>query len=369
MNWRSIAIMLLSICLTAWAVPEYTDARGGRGGGGFSRGGGFRGAGGFSRGGSYSSIRNSAGPSNRDVSRPTSGELASQRPAQGLDRNVQGEMSAAQRQRIQDWDANRSPEQKQQVRDRAAGMTPEQQQQFQERRANLTPEKKQQFQERMANLTPEQKDQLRQKFENSGLSPGDLPSDIKDWDQEDWQEWRDQNREDWQDWYEDMYHDYWDDHWHAGWWYGYPVSTVSFSFYIDDSPPCQKTVVINQAAGTTTYYYCDSIWYQPTYTSGDVKYVVASPPVGAELASISDPHQISVNGQDYYISNHVFYRKIVRDGQTLYVTVDAPAGAMVPTIPEYAVMIEHQGETYYRFDTIFYQRQGNSFVVVNNPGV
>jgi hypothetical protein len=243
-------------------------------------------------------------------------------------------------------------------------MTPEQRQRVQERAANLTPEQRQRFQERAANLTPEQKQELRQRYESSGLKPGQLPND-----REDWQNWRNENREDWQDWYDDEYHDHWDDHWHSSWWYGYPVSTVSYSFYIDSAPPCQRTVVINQTSGSTTYYYCNSVWYQPAYAAGDVKYVVTSPPAGGELTSLVNPYLVTVGGQDYYLSNHIFYQKIVRGGQTVYVTVDAPPGARVPTIPEYAVGVEHQGQTYYRFDKIFYQKQGEAFVVVANPGV
>jgi hypothetical protein len=147
------------------------------------------------------------------------------------------------------------------------------------------------------------------------------------------------------------------------------VSTVSFAFYIDDSPPCQKTVVIDQSAGTSTYYYCNSMWYQPVYTSGDVKYVVTSPPAGGELTALADAYELTVGGQEYSVSNHVFYQKIIRGGQTVYVTVDAPPGAMLSTIPQYAVAIEHKGQTYYRFDKIFYQRQGDYFLVVANPGV
>ncbi len=168
---------------------------------------------------------------------------------------------------------------------------------------------------------------------------------------------------------DDEYHDHWDDHWYSPWWYGYPVSTVSYSFYMDNTPPCQKTVVINQATGQTTYYYCNSVWYQPAYNAGEVKYIVTAPPAGAELPSIPGPHKMTVGGKEYYLSNHVFYQQITRNGQTLYVTVDAPPGAKVPSIPEYAVEIEHQGENYYRFDKIFYVKQGDFFVVVKNPGV
>ena len=144
---------------------------------------------------------------------------------------------------------------------------------------------------------------------------------------------------------------------------------VSYSFYMDDTPPCQKTVVINQATGSTTYYYCNSMWYQPAYSAGEVKYIVTAPPAGAELTALTDPYKVTVRGQDYFVSNHVFYQKITRNGQTLYVTVDAPAGARVPTIPEYAVEIVHLGQSYYRFDKIFYQRQGDFFVVVTTRGV
>jgi Family of unknown function (DUF6515) len=345
MNRKMFTLLLLGACLITWTLPNSAEARGGRGGGA-SRGGG----GGFSRGGGggFGSIRNSARPSTGAISRPSQSQvpnrLPSQQRAQGSDRLGQGTRP------------NQLP---------AAGSVTRPAQQPAGQRGGLG--------QRAENLTPAQKDQLRQKYENSGLKPSQLPSrDREGWsdqDREDWQDWREQNREDWQKWHDDKYDDYWDDHWHSYWWYGYPVSTVSYSFYIDDTPPCQKTVVINQTAGTTTYYYCNSIWYQPAYASGEVQYVIASPPAGAELTALSDPHEVTVGGQEFFVSNHVFYQKITRDGQTLYVTVDAPPGAEVPTIPEYAVEIEHQGQTYYRFDRIFYRRQGDFFVVVKNPGV
>lgn len=377
MNGRLFTLALMVFCLTSWTLVEIAEARRGGGGGGFSRGGG-----GFTRGGgggNFGSIRNSGRPASGAVSRPSPGQFQDRRPSQ---RPAPVEIPSAQRQNLKSRQEEMSPERKQrieqwqsggttgtpQIRDKAANMSPEQKQQVKDAAAKRTPQQRQPLEERMANLSPEQKDQLRQKFENSGINPENLPD--RDAIREDWQDWRDQNREDWQDWYEDMYHDYWDDHWHSSWWYGYPVSTVSFSFYIDDRPPCQQTVVINQAGGSTTsYYYCDSMWYQPVYTSGDVKYVVTSPPPGAELTSLLSPHRITVNGQDYYLSNHVFYQKVVRSGQTLYITVDAPLGAQVPTIPQYAVAIEKDGQTYYRFDQIFYQRSGQIFVVVRNPGV
>ena len=282
-------------------------------------------------------------------------------------RNSTPDMSPERQQRIDSWKANATPEQKQQVKDKTANMTPEQKQHVKDKAANMTPEQKQQVKDKVANMTPEQKEQAREKWENSGLKPDDLPD--RDEIREDWQDYRDENREDWQDWYEDQYDDYWDDHWHSSWWYGYPVSTVTYSFYINDTPPCQKTVVINQTDGNTSYYYCDSVWYQPTYVSGDVKYLVTAPPAGAELSKLTDPHKMFVGGQEYFLSNHIFYQKISRNGQTLYVTVDAPLGARVPTIPQYAVQIEHKGKDYYRFDKIFYERQGDYFTVVANPGV
>ena len=379
MKMGRFSLLLICVCLAAWILPDFAEARrgggGGRGGGGrsFSRGGG----------GNFGSIRNSPRPSQGNLARPSQGNLA--RPSQGaVSRPSQGQLpdrlpsqlptqggkgklSSEQKQGLKDKAADMSPEQKQNLKDKAANMSPEQKQNLKDKASNMTPEQKQKLQDRATNLSPEQKDQLREKYENSGLKPEDLPD--RDEIREDWQDWRDQSREDWQDWYEDRYDDYWDDHWHSSWWYGYPVSTVSYSFYIYDQKPCQETVVINQATGSSTYYYCNSTWYQPAYTSGSVKYVVTSPPSGAELNSLSKPFMVTVNGQDYYVSNHVFYQKIVRQGQTLYTTVDAPIGAVVPTIPEYAVAIEDKGEPYYRFDSIFYQKRGDGFVVVANPGV
>jgi hypothetical protein len=391
MSMGRFSLLLICVCLAAWILPDFAEAR--RGGGGFRGGGGGRN---FSRGGggSFGSIRNSPRPS-QGMTRPSQGY---NRPSQGYNRPSQGQlperlpsqrptqrdngrlsreqqqvkdfkanMSPEQQQRIKDFESGRSTEQKQQLKDKAAKMTPEQKQAAKDRAADRSPEQRQQMRDRMADLTPEQKDQLREKFEDAGLKPEDLPD--RDEIREDWQDWYDQNREDWQDWYEDRYDDYWDDRWYSSWWYGYPVSRVSYSFYIYDQKPCQETIVINQARGSTTYYYCDSVWYQQAYTSGSVKYVVTSPPAGAELKTLSNPRQVTVNGQDYYVSNHVFYQKIVRNGKTLYTTVDAPIGAVVQTIPEYAVMVEADGQTYYRFDNIFYVRKQGGFVVVSNPGV
>lgn len=367
MNRRMLVFLLIGFCLTSWTLVEYAEARGGRGGGGggFSRGGGGRG------GGSFGSIRNSGRASSGNFSRFSTREISS--PAgRDISRPSTRDISRPSQVQVSD----RLAEQRPAVGDRFSQGFPSQLPAGSGARLSQQPSG-----QRGQNLTAAQKDQLRQKYqENGGLKPSQLPARDPGQSREDRQNWRDQNREDWQnqmnqsrenwqDWYEDEYHDHWDDHWYSPWWYGYPVSAVSFSFYIDDTPPCQKTVVINQATGSTTYYYCNSLWYQPAYSSGEVKYIVTAPPAGAEMTSIADPYKVTVGGQDYYVSNHVFYQKITRNGQTLYMTVDAPPGARIPTIPEYAVEIEHQGQRYYRFDKIFYSRQGESFVVVKNPGV
>ena len=100
-------------------------------------------------------------------------------------------------------------------------------------------------------LSDDQKSQLREKYADSGLTPDQLPNDDGRWsdaDREDWQDWRNENREDWQKWYNNHYDDHWDDYYgYSPWWYGYPVSTVSYSYYINDNPPCKTTVVVNQA--------------------------------------------------------------------------------------------------------------------------
>jgi uncharacterized membrane protein len=84
---------------------------------------------------------------------------------------------------------------------------------------------------------------------------------------------------------------------------------------------------------------------------------------------LSNPQVLTVDGKEYYLSAHIFYQKITRNGQDFYVTVDAPVGARVAMIPEYAVEIQHKGQSYFRFDRIFYQKLGDGFVVVKNPGV
>jgi hypothetical protein len=362
MNLRKLAIVLAGVCVIAWILPDVLEARGGRGfgGGGFSRGGG----GGFSRGGGgYGSIRNSARPSTRE-SLPSSRDRDFRPSGDSFDRPSQGAIEKPVMDRLPDQMDNRIGE---------GALSDRQEPGIEDRASTLTPEQRLEVKDRAANLTPDEKEQIRQKFENSGLKPSQLPTedhrgDREDW-REDWQEWRNENREDWQDWYEDEYDDYWDDYWHYSWWYGYPVSSVSYSFYINDDVPCRQTVVVSQATRDVTYYYCNSVWYVPVYGGSDVQYVITSPPAGVEVAELSHSFLVTVDGQDYYLNNHAFYQKIVRDGQTLYVLVDAPVGAKVPTIPPYAIEIQHEGKTYYRFDKIFYQRQGDAFVVVANPGV
>lgn len=261
---------------------------------------------------------------------------------------------------------------RQQVRDRSAGGSgPSVGQQPAKSRSDLRQERRQDG----SRLSDDQKSQLREKYADSGLKPSQLPSEGqggRDDAREDWQDWRNENRDDWQKWYNNHYDDYWDDaYWgYSPWWYGYPVGGVSYTYYINDSPPCSNQIVVNTATGTTTYYNCSSTWYQPiTSTAGTVKYVVATPPSGAEVTSLKNPTVVTVDGWPYYLSGHVFYQKITRDGKVVYVTVDAPVGSRVPTIPEYTVEVEHKGTRYFRFGETFYQKQGDSFVVVKNPGV
>jgi hypothetical protein len=224
-------------------------------------------------------------------------------------------------------------------------------------------------------LSDDQKSTLRKKYADSGLTPGQLPGDgdrDRDEIREDWQNWRDDARDDWQKWYKNRYDDYWDDYYrYSPWWYGYPVSTVSYSYYINDSPPCKTAVIVNQGTGGRhTYYYCNATWYQPiSSSSGETKYVVTTPPARAEVTSLSNPSELKVDGKEYYLSAHVFYQKIKRDGKDIYATVDAPVGAKVATIPAYAVEVEHKGKHYFRFGQTFYKKQGDGFVVVKNPGL
>ncbi len=381
---------------------EHVDARGGgRGGFGGGRGGFSGGRGGF--GGGYGgSVRQSRdlgrAPSRPGtISRPSGGmagsgyrdhgsvrqsdRMATSQPGTG-DRyssfRRSGDAPAqqpAQGNRFTNADlgGGRTPAQ-QPAGGRQGGLTAGQQPA--KSRGDLRQERRQDG----SRLSDEQKNRLREKYEDSGLKPSQLPSDERqswqdnrDERREDWQQWREENREDWQKWYNNHYDDYWDDYYwgYSPWWYGYPVSSVSYSYYINDSPPCQNTVVVNQTTGSRTYYYCGSTWYQSISSSqsGSVKYVATSPPVGVGLTSLSNPGVLTVDGTKYYLSSHVFYQKITRNGQDLYVTVDAPAGAQVPTIPEYAVEVKYNGASYYRFDQTFYQRQGDGFIVVKNPGL
>jgi len=92
------------------------------------------------------------------------------------------------------------------------------------------------------------------------------------------QDYKGDAREDWQD-YSDDYHG-------RGWGYAaagaavvagaYAVgSVVSAANY--RSLSCTPTTVV---VGGVSYSQCGSTWYQPTYSGGDVTYVVVNPPAG-----------------------------------------------------------------------------------------
>lgn len=81
------------------------------------------------------------------------------------------------------------------------------------------------------------------------------------------------------------YGDHWDD-WGHGWGYvaagaavvagAYAVGTmINAATY--SSLSCTPTTVV---VGGVTYSQCGSAWYQPTYSGGDVTYVVVNPPPG-----------------------------------------------------------------------------------------
>ncbi|GKT10792.1 hypothetical protein [Desulforhabdus sp. TSK] len=90
-----------------------------------------------------------------------------------------------------------------------------------------------------------------------------------------------------QDYYDDHYHhhdDDWDD-W-GGWGYvaagaavvagAYAVGTIINAATYSTLSCTPTTVVVNGI----TYSQCGTTWYQPTYSGGDVTYIVVNPPPG-----------------------------------------------------------------------------------------
>jgi len=385
----SAAVLFFVLCLGV----THVDARGGRGGGG--RGGFSGGRGGFG-GGSVRQSRNIGSSSGRsgNVSRQPartpdgyndagsvrqSGRTANSQTAKGGRyesfgrRDTKPVQPSGSGNRYTNADlkgTDRAGQQpagnRKQVQNKISGSDPTASQLPAKERNQL----REGHRRDNSRLSDDQKSKLRKKYANSGLTPEQLPGDgdrDRDEIREKWEERRDEVRDDWQDWYED----YWDDYrYYSPWWYGYPVSTVSYSYYVNDSPPCKTTVVVDEAGGKNKYYYCNSTWYQPiSSSSGETKYVVTTPPARAEVTSLSNPSELTVDGKQYYLSAHVFYQKIKREGKDIYVTVDAPVGAKVKTIPEYAVEVERKGKSYFRFGQTFYKKQGDGFVVVKNPGL
>ena len=98
------------------------------------------------------------------------------------------------------------------------------------------------------------------------------------------QDYRDNAREDWQDYSDDYHHGHWDD-W-GPWGYAAAGTVVvagayalgtAFSAGAYATLPCTSTTAV---VGGITYYYCGTTWYQPTYSGGDVTYIVVNPPPG-----------------------------------------------------------------------------------------
>ncbi len=334
MNWKLLTGVVLCCGFLAGFIPDLSAARGGGGGGrggGGGFGGGERGGGGFSRGGdNMGSVRNSSGLAQRN--RPS--QLPS-RPEQSLGQNRPSQLPAKP---VERPGYEYRPGQ---------GQLPGQS----NRPGN--------------SVLPGQGGRLDEIAGSPGLKPSQLPADRNQFADRDWNNWQGERRDDWDDWYNDHYHGHWDDNWHTIWWTGYPVAAVSYGTYLMSAAPCNNKVLVQ---GVNTYYYCGSGWYQPVYASGQVQYISASAPAGVEFNQLSTPYTVSVGGKDYFVSNHTFYEQLTLNGQTVYRTVAAPIGAVVRTIPDYAVQVEKGGQVYYRYDQVFYQTQGDGFIVVLNPG-
>jgi len=114
--------------------------------------------------------------------------------------------------------------------------------------------------------------------------PETQPADRGDWtdNRDDRQDWRDEARDDrqehWNQAREDR-QDFIEDEWDGHYYHGYRSYTIVWggvqTSYIV-TPPCDTTLLVNGA----TYYHCTSDWYQQATVSGDVVYVVVSPPPG-----------------------------------------------------------------------------------------
>jgi len=333
-----IAIMIFTF---AFVTPEPVDAR--------------------SRGGSLGSIRNSGSSSRHSVPRsaPIKRPPVDRSQTQNRQQLTPPTDTAA---RQEAWQS-KTPEQQQAAKEKLQSTegqnrekSLEDRQDLEERYENLTPEEQEQVKDRWDELSEEEQQQFEDRYEQRQENLDDRL------------EYREEAREDWQEWHEDQYDDYWDDHWHSHWWYGgYHHSSISVTYYVNDSPPCNTMIVHSDGY---TYYHCDTTWHQATYYQGETQYVLVSAPPGVEITSLDDYEIIAVGGQDYYLNNHTFYQLITRDNRDVYVVVDPPYDAIIKVLPEYAVKVEVSSQTYYRWDKTYYQESTSvtgSYVVVRAP--
>ncbi len=195
---------------------------------------------------------------------------------------------------------------------------------------------------------------------------------------------------------------------------GYVQTSAPVGFETRQLPDGAETVDFEG----TTYHYHEAAFYQGAAGGG---YIVAQPPVGAEVSSIpadavpveeadsglyvfdkvyftkdvndsgreiyrvepqpgeeemdempSDAVTFVADGETYYYVNYNLYVKNQQGGRTEFVNGEPEIGAQLNALPQGATTIEESGKTYYQFDMVFFEEvedeKGNSFYeVVGSP--
>ena len=178
---------------------------------------------------------------------------------------------------------------------------------------------------------------------------------------------------------------------------GYVLSTAPVGHKENDLPAGSETVTVDGK----TYHYADAAFWQAASGGG---YVVVAPPVGAEVSSIPDeaspetesgvtlyqfddlyltkdtnssgkaiyrvepkPPEEEIDAipsgspsfiadqETYYYVNFAFYVEFKENGQTGYVNGEPEIGAQADRLPDEVVTVEEGGQTYYQFDTLFFE--------------
>jgi hypothetical protein len=120
-----------------------------------------------------------------------------------------------------------------------------------------------------------------------------------------------------------------------------------------------------------TYYYADASFWQEASGGG---YVVAAPPVGAEVSSVPEEASPETEGEVmvYQYDDLYLTKDVNQSGKTIYRVEPQPPEEEINSIPTGSPSFTADGETFYYVDFNFYvefEESGKKGFVMGEPEI